>query len=730
MPRKRSINLEQAKVAVGIYEEGAQRRPDHTRLFRLLEVGKLLRPDSWPHRLIDLFIAVVMFYHALFIPVRAAFIFQDQRNVPHLAERIGDLLITAIYIAHIVVNFTTATFDERAQSLNHDQKQIAIAYAKSYLVPDVIACLPLDLFLWWGLSGELGVNMWLAFRFLRLCKLVSFSNLFKTSDPIILEGEYVRFYFVFLPLFKLVFWACIWINLLTVFKLLMSDPELVELEALRQNLEWSDASFYGMCFQWVWNILAAGPAEPSIHNVLEFYYSMLLMLVSLLLQGVIIGQLSLKFIKEGIKDHVSSKMRATRDMLAHYKVPRLLQAEVLGFQYHMLVDDSTNADPYGVMRALPVAMREQLNLFMRMRLLDRVPLLAKATPPCRVMLSRKLEQLTMDPQENIVCQGEPGQHMYFLQHGLADVIVSGNVVATLRRGDYFGDHALTNKNSLSSCTVRALSYCDLYRLSASDFEQIASKFAELAELIYNRRADDAKRFGKRNTFKRFRLLHPQGQSAADSAHDRPGEEAIGLSNSVMMEPESFSAQEDEEAPAEEKASDAPGALERQSSGSLSEGPTSPAGEPVPGSSPRAAAPRVAASLPPVNPEIKGPHAQGFFESDRGYTGLAMDVNQIHENSQSENTKRMITAVLGTLDILGRKLHFMEQQMERLSSGAVTVSEDTSAPRDRRRASKVRGFGPSQHAAPAGDSIGLAKPAPRARRTSASQELAEMWLQGM
>jgi voltage-gated potassium channel len=57
-----------------------------------------------------------------------------------------------------------------------------------------------------------------------------------------------------------------------------------------------------------------------------------------------------------------------------------------------------------------------------------------------------------------------------------------SVIATLRGGDFFGEIALLEHRPRSA-SVRAATYCDLYRLDKESFDRVIAKFPEFAAHI-------------------------------------------------------------------------------------------------------------------------------------------------------------------------------------------------------------------------------------------------------
>jgi hypothetical protein len=51
--------------------------------------------------------------------------------------------------------------------------------------------------------------------------------------------------------------------------------------------------------------------------------------------------------------------------------------------------------------------------------------------------------------------GEAGHKMYFVKHGMAEVLKNSNVVFTFKEGDYFGEIALLSEMSRTADVIRA-----------------------------------------------------------------------------------------------------------------------------------------------------------------------------------------------------------------------------------------------------------------------------------
>jgi voltage-gated potassium channel len=85
--------------------------------------------------------------------------------------------------------------------------------------------------------------------------------------------------------------------------------------------------------------------------------------------------------------------------------------------------------------------------------------------------------------------------MYFISRGSVEVVApdGATVLSRLSVGDFFGEVALLY-DTPRTATVRALDYCDLYRLDKELFDRVLTHHPEIAQEI---RARAKERWGGR-----------------------------------------------------------------------------------------------------------------------------------------------------------------------------------------------------------------------------------------
>jgi voltage-gated potassium channel len=94
----------------------------------------------------------------------------------------------------------------------------------------------------------------------------------------------------------------------------------------------------------------------------------------------------------------------------------------------------------------------------------------------------ELEPLVFLPGDFVIRQGEFGDCMYFLSTGSVEVMINDKQIAVLAEGSPFGETALIQKEERNA-SVRAVTYCDVYKLSRNSFERLRKKYPEFDKRV-------------------------------------------------------------------------------------------------------------------------------------------------------------------------------------------------------------------------------------------------------
>jgi len=127
-------------------------------------------------------------------------------------------------------------------------------------------------------------------------------------------------------------------------------------------------------------------------------------------------------------------------------------------------------------RAEKVAKEENASYHRKLHFLSQVPLLKRLPRDQHPILAAAVQQCEFDAGDVVIKQGDSGSEFFMIRAGEASVHIQKDLgdptqVATLRRGDYFGEHALL-RDEPRAATVLAISHLSTYMVSREKFQSL------------------------------------------------------------------------------------------------------------------------------------------------------------------------------------------------------------------------------------------------------------------
>eukprot|EP00756_Hemistasia_phaeocysticola_P021249 Hpha_TRINITY_DN15763_c6_g1::TRINITY_DN15763_c6_g1_i1::g.37078::m.37078 len=354
-------------------------------------------------------------------------------------------------------------------------------YLREWAVIDILSVPP-----WIAIANQFDIALPIkkVCAALLLLRLWGVPSLFARSNLPLMTPPYVTFYLGYAPVFKAIFWSILALHILVVLKI------AVRVEGVQNDNRYDYALF------WVWNLLTTSPAPLTLESYMQKVYCFFLMICGVFFQGVIIGKLSYELLKRSIHEQNVDTIRTTLSLITQYKVPTALQQEVLSLQWHALQSSLSALARSEILDSLPSVMRNEITLYMKIDLVEKVPMFSNAPKPTQMLIASHLEQLYVEPGQAIVTVGDIGAEMFFILHGYCDVFVPNvGTVGMLSRGQFFGEIALLTSDKRSA-TITALTYCDVMRLQKVDFDAVCDTDdtfkARILEEVAKRQAAAAK----------------------------------------------------------------------------------------------------------------------------------------------------------------------------------------------------------------------------------------------
>jgi voltage-gated potassium channel len=207
-------------------------------------------------------------------------------------------------------------------------------------------------------------------------------------------------------------------------------------------------------------------------------FAIIVMLFGVGFYGFIVSKIStFLFQKDRRTEAKTEKMEHLSAFLNHYKVPASLRNEVFDFYEHRL-QAMMNDEEERILGELPPGLKGEVQIYLNIAPLSRTELFRNCSEACLRDASLNLARRIVNPNEQVIKQGDIGREMYIIGHGKVRVSIQGQVIASLGKSQSFGEAALI-KEEPRSADVIAETYCDLYILTKEIFEKLLVSHSDL-----------------------------------------------------------------------------------------------------------------------------------------------------------------------------------------------------------------------------------------------------------
>ncbi|MBF0309316.1 MAG: cyclic nucleotide-binding domain-containing protein [Magnetococcales bacterium] len=379
-----------------------------------------------------------------------------------------NLMWSAFFLADILANLRTAYLEDGEYVTNLGM--ISANYRRTWLLPDLLATIPWDAMAYFG-----GYPEWVPY--LGLLRLACLTQVFRLSRthttglPPTVHGG------IIILLFWISFAIC-WISTGWLFLNPPDGSRLISTEII-ESIYWAITTLASVGY---------GDITPKTDGAR--IYAATVMLLGVGMFGLVVGNaVSLVSSLNAHRNKAMDRITQLAALLRQYPMPQQLNEEVSSYYRHLMSHhEDVQTDFLG---KLPEKLRQRIFHHVTGHLLNQVEIFKGASEELLKDLARKLKREVYMPGEEIIRVGDPGNEMYFLIHGTAAVSNSaGEFLAKLRMNSAFGETALLFDQPRTA-TIRALTYCSLFKLEKSDFYNVLEHHPEfrtrLLEMAKSRR---------------------------------------------------------------------------------------------------------------------------------------------------------------------------------------------------------------------------------------------------
>jgi voltage-gated potassium channel len=220
-----------------------------------------------------------------------------------------------------------------------------------------------------------------------------------------------------------------------------------------------------------------GDYYPDHGSNTQIIYTLGVMLFGVGMYGYIIGNVATLIANLDVaRANYQKRMEEVNDFLRNKRVPGDLQGRVRDY-YSYVWETHKSISTVTMVDELPHTLAMEVLLFLNRAILEKVSLFKNANEIFVREIVQLLRPLIFLPDDYIIRQGEYGDCMYFLASGDVEIVVNDTRVAVLGQGSPFGETALI-QGEKRNASVRALSYCDVYRLAKADLDGLRSRYPD------------------------------------------------------------------------------------------------------------------------------------------------------------------------------------------------------------------------------------------------------------
>ncbi|KAA0046731.1 potassium channel AKT1 [Cucumis melo var. makuwa] len=442
----------------------------------------IISPYDRRYRIWETFLVVLVVYTAWVSPFEFGFLKKPQSPLS-----VTDNVVNGFFAVDIVLTFFVAYLDKTTYLLVDEPKKIALKYARTWLIFDVISTIPSEL------AQKISpppLRSYGLFNMLRLWRLRRVSALFSRLEK---DRNYNYFWvrcakLICVTLFAVHCAACFYYLLAARYH----DPKNTWIGASMENfLDQSLWIRYVTSIYWsITTLTTVGYGDLHPVNTREMVFDIFYMLFNLGLTAYLIGNMT------NLVVHGTSRTRKFRDTIqaassfAHRnQLPLRLQDQMLAHLCLKFRTDSEGLQQQETLDSLPKAIRSSISHYLFYSLVDKVYLFRGVSNDLLFQLVSEMKAEYFPPKEDVILQNEAPTDFYILVTGAAINLLTKllqylQVVGEAKTGDLCGEiGVLCYRPQLF--TVRTKRLSQLLRLNRTAFLNIVQSNVGDGTIIMN-----------------------------------------------------------------------------------------------------------------------------------------------------------------------------------------------------------------------------------------------------
>uniref|UniRef100_A0A8B9HPR7 Cyclic nucleotide-binding domain-containing protein n=1 Tax=Astyanax mexicanus TaxID=7994 RepID=A0A8B9HPR7_ASTMX len=435
----------------------------------------------------DFTMLLFMVGNLIIIPVGITF-FKDETTTPWI---IFNVVSDTFFLMDLVLNFRTGIIIEESSDIILDPKTIKKKYLKTWFIVDFVSSIPVDyifLIVEKGIDSEVYKTA-RALRIVRFTKILSLLRLLRLSRLIRYIHQWEEIFHMtydlasavmrIFNLIAMMLLLCHWDGCLQFLVPMLQDFPSDCWVSLNKmvNDTWSELYSFAV-FKAMSHMLCIGYGRQAPESLSDIWLTMLSMIVGATCYAVFIGHATALI--QSLDSSRRQYQEKVRELYSH------TQNEITSSSIFSLFQEIVN--------------------FNCRKLVASMPLFANAEPNFVTAMLTKLRFEVFQPRDYIIREGTIGKKMYFIQHGVVNVLTKGTLGMKLSDGSYFGEICLLTRGRRTA-SVQAETYCRLYSLSVDHFNEVLEEYPMMRRAFETVAIDRLDRLGKKNSILMHKVQH-------------------------------------------------------------------------------------------------------------------------------------------------------------------------------------------------------------------------------
>uniref|UniRef100_A0AAY5F2T6 Cyclic nucleotide-binding domain-containing protein n=1 Tax=Electrophorus electricus TaxID=8005 RepID=A0AAY5F2T6_ELEEL len=482
---------------------------------RVKSAGKwIIHPYSDFRFYWDFTMLLFMVGNLIIIPVGITF-FKDETTTPWI---IFNVVSDTFFLMDLVLNFRTGIIIEDNSDIILDPKTIKKKYLKTWFVVDFVSSIPVDyifLIVEKGIDSEVYKTA-RALRILRFTKILSLLRLLRLSRLIRYIHQWEEIFHMtydlasavmrIFNLIAMMLLLCHWDGCLQFLVPMLQDfPSDCWVSINKMvNDTWGELYSFAV-FKAMSHMLCIGYGRQAPESLSDIWLTMLSMIVGATCYAVFIGHATALIQSlDSSRCQYQEKYKQVEQYMSFHKLPADFRQKIHDYYEHRY--QGKMFDEESILEELNEPLREEIVNFNCRKLVASMPLFANAEPNFVTAMLTKLRFEVFQPRDYIIREGTIGKKMYFIQHGVVNVLTKGTLGMKLSDGSYFGEICLLTRGRRTA-SVQAETYCRLYSLSVDNFNEVLEEYPMMRRAFETVAIDRLDRLGKKNSILMHKVQH-------------------------------------------------------------------------------------------------------------------------------------------------------------------------------------------------------------------------------